>query len=116
MPGALPAGGAGRAGSCRGARGAASCREVETIDVFLGSDATKSFVAFGNSVKETIALPFFFFNPQTRERPRSGLFMGSAVLDGTSRCTPRPVFGWVGCEGEANRGPHRAVAQWLPQQ
>lgn len=61
VPGALSAGGVGRAGSHCGARGAASYRRAETIYVFLCSDATKSFAAFRNFVKETIALRFFFF-------------------------------------------------------
>lgn len=42
---------------------------------------------------------------QTVEEPCSGLFMGSAVLEDSPRCTSRPVFGWARCEGEANQGP-----------
>lgn len=56
---------------------------METIYVFLCSDATKSFVAFGSFVKENIALWCLFFNPLTREGPCSGLVMGSAGLEGT---------------------------------
>jgi len=59
------------------------------------------------------------FIPQIREEPGSGLFTGSAVLEGTPGCTPSPVSGWVGCEGEANLGhwtPRSRCARWLPQQ
>lgn len=57
--GALPAGGVGQAGSGRGVTRVTSCPRGETSDAFLCCDATKSFVAFGNFVKESIALWFF---------------------------------------------------------
>lgn len=108
-PGALPAGGVGRAGSALAVPWVTSCPSGETSHAFLCCDATKSFVAFGNSVEEGIALCFFYFKLRRRGGTFIELFTGSAVLEGTNTCNSRPGFGRIKHKGEANQG------RWIPQ-
>lgn len=97
VPGALPAGGVGRARSGLGVPWVTSCPRGETSDAFLCCHATKSFVAFGNFVKEGIALCFFYFKRRKRGGTCIELLWGQLfwtapidvipdlVLDGSNR-------------------------------